>query len=122
MSLVQCSAYPHFEDSMTTSRDLVGRNIERLASRKGYSKSGLATYLGVKQQMVSRWIAGGALPIKYLEKIASYFEVKIKVLFDDEDTARESAREITSDEALRVLAKNMGYSLKKISGRGKKTT
>ena len=97
------------------ARKLFAAALRRLLDREGFSRSGLATYLGVSQTMVSRWQAGGILPTKHLEGIADYLKVSISELFAvDGAKAADGGRPITQEEALRALARSLGYTVRRI--------
>ena len=100
---------------MESSRKLFGQNVARLADREGFSRKGLADSLGIKQQMVSRWISGKTLPTKHLDGIAKYFKVPVKELFaEPKDPLPDPPQSILPDpiEALKVLALDYGYLLR----------
>lgn len=105
--------------TMEDAKKLVGRNIERLCNDlPNKSKSGLAQHCKVSAPMVSRWCAGGSFPLRYLPKIARYFGVKIAALFEEDPSAPiqsvEVPREISLEEAFKVIAAKHGLTIRKI--------
>ncbi len=104
------------EAFLQDARKLFAFNLRRLLARPGFNNTGLASYLDVQPQMVSRWLQGRILPTKHLEAIAAYLKVHIGELFAAETPLAEAvtARELTQEEWLRGLAKSLGYSIRRI--------
>jgi len=100
---------------MDTARKLFGMNLAKLCDRQGFGRKDLAESLNVQQTMVSRWIAGGTLPTKHLDAIARYLAVDVKDLFalPSEPTPLPPKLNLTPIDALKIVAKDYGYSLKR---------
>jgi len=94
------------------SKERLANNLNRLASRDGYSKSGLARFLNVSANIVSRWCAGSSFPLHYLDDIAKYFDVDVTTLFAAPEDVIPPARS-DLETALQVVAKELGYQLHK---------
>jgi transcriptional regulator with XRE-family HTH domain len=104
-------------------RMVLARNIERLVSREGFSKTGLAKHLGVPVQQIWRYCNGAAMPLKYLDKIQGYLGVTLPDLFEEDENTPlpPSARvpeipepkEPSKEEALAILAASMGYRVRR---------
>src|SRR5690606_17203373 len=105
---------------MASVKKIFGKNLARLASREGFSKTGLAVHLGVKPPMVSRWVRGQFLPeTADIDAIADYFKLPVGELFTEApDTERLFV--ITEDDAIRLLAEKRGWVLKRPSKRKRK--
>lgn len=77
----------------------------------------LARRLDVSQGHVTHWIRGRSLPqADYLDKIADVLSVSYADLFaaiGTSDVPPEPVVKITIDDAIRILAQERGYTLKK---------
>lgn len=54
--------------------------IQSLMTDNGISKKQLADIAGVRPSSVTKWATGGAIRLKYLHKIAQYFNVETQQL------------------------------------------
>ena len=69
----------------------IGTTIKNLRNKKQITQKQLATYLGVTEQAISRWEAGGGFPdIQLLPSIASFFSVSTDTLLGIDMTERET--------------------------------
>ncbi len=94
---------------------ILARNIEFLASRENYSKSGLAAYLGVHRSKITEYAKGEVWPNpSRFVRIAKYFGVKPKDLLDDDlpATLANTQKSISVDQALSVVSDALGYTIK----------
>lgn len=96
---------------------IVGSRLAQLLRlRPDLNQARLAEMLGVERSAVSMWIKGKNLPsAKYLDQLAGIFGVKVHELFmeDDQEQPADRPREATPEEGLRVVAKAMGFILKR---------
>lgn len=120
MLLVRCK--PLDGGLMAYSREIVSRNLRYLCAQPGFSKAGLARHCKVAAPMVSRWL-DEVLPVKYLDEIAEYFRIEVMTLFDPNlvSTAKVPHVKITREQALRVLAEDNGYELRRLNGKSKQS-
>lgn len=99
---------------MSDSRKLLAINIQRLSSRPGYSKAGLASFLDVSRSHISHYVSGQSFPgTEYLDKIAEYFNVPVSELFV-ESTQKSEKKEPSLDEAIKVVTRELGYRVEKV--------
>lgn len=101
------------------AKHIVGNRLAHLLrQRPDLNQARLAEIMGVERSAVSMWVKGKNLPsAKYLDQLADIFGVKVHELFieDDHKAAVEGHREPTPEEGLRVVAKAMGFILKRRS-------
>ena len=64
-------------------------NIKRLRKKRDLTQEGLADFLGVSFQAVSKWERGDSYPdIKMLPQIAAFFNVTIDELLGTDENQR----------------------------------
>lgn len=75
---------------MTNCRDTFPFTLKRLLAMGGYAQRDLAEYCECATSTVSMWMHGKSYPeAKYLNKIASFFQVPVFELLSGEDQAEE---------------------------------
>lgn len=99
-------------------RMILGLNLRRLTERPGFSQSGLAAHLKVSLPHVGRWVAGKSMPLKYLDQIVKYLRCDYRDLFEANPDAPlppiKPAPPISRDEALSIVARELGFTIRKI--------
>ncbi len=81
----------------------LGNNIRKYRKEKGMTQEGLAEYLGVSPQAVSRWESGVTYPdMELVPVFASLFGVSTDALFDMEESEKEKAATETIAELARL--------------------
>ncbi len=81
----------------------LGSNIRKYRKEKDMTQEGLAEYLGVSPQAVSRWESGVTYPdLEFVPVLANLFGVSTDALFDVEEKQREEAATAALTELARL--------------------
>lgn len=68
--------------------------IQTLMNTNGVSKKELAAIAGVQPSSVTKWVSGGAIRLKYLHKIAQYFNVETQQILAGSLTVKQSEKNV----------------------------
>lgn len=87
------------------NNSVISTRLKELRGKKGVSQEEVAKYLGIERASYSAYESGNSRPVRYMDKIASYFGVSVDYIIGmtDSPTPTEGNSQYLSENEKRLL-------------------